>query len=50
MLDKDESDRLVEDYLSAKVLIRKIMGSKEFINGLERNCLWISDANADASC
>ncbi|WP_208249018.1 DNA methyltransferase [Rhizobium sp. T1470] len=46
MLDRDESDRLIADYPQAKIMIRKIMGSKEFINGLERNCLWIADVNA----
>lgn len=32
-----------------KQLTRRIYGSREFINGLERYCLWIADANvADA--
>ena len=46
MLAKDDSDRLIAAYPDAQVLVRKIMGSKEFINGLERNCLWITDNNA----
>ncbi|WP_367399649.1 type IIL restriction-modification enzyme MmeI [Pseudomonas sp. GGS8] len=31
----------------ASVLVRKIMGSMEFINGVERSCLWIEDVHAE---
>ena len=36
-------------YPEAKQFCRRIMGSSEFINGIERYCLWINDRNADAA-
>lgn len=47
MLDADEKDKLLRAYPEAKQLVRRIVGSKEFINGLERYCLWISDDLAE---
>ncbi len=47
LLSTDEARTLLADYPEAKPLIRPIVGSAEFINGLQRYCLWISDDQAD---
>ncbi|MFB0872154.1 MULTISPECIES: class I SAM-dependent DNA methyltransferase [unclassified Sphingobium] len=47
LLSTDEARTLLDDYPEAKPLIRPIVGSAEFINGLQRYCLWISDDQAD---
>ncbi|MEQ8285698.1 DNA methyltransferase [Thalassospira sp.] len=49
MLNSDEKDALLGGHPEASVLIRKILGSKEFINGLERYCLWIPDELAEVA-
>lgn len=49
MLTPDEKHELLSQYPEAKPLIRKIVGSEELINGIERFCLWISDDDADLS-
>lgn len=46
MLSPDEARVLMASYPIAAEFIRPILGSNEFINGLERYCLWISDAQA----
>jgi hypothetical protein len=46
MLTGDERDELLNAHPEASVLIRKILGSLEFINGIERSCLWIQDEHA----
>ena len=43
MLSSSEKDALLREYPEASVLVRKILGSKEFINGLDRACLSIPD-------
>ncbi|HCE5851640.1 class I SAM-dependent DNA methyltransferase [Pseudomonas aeruginosa] len=47
MLSPEERDRLLESHPEASPLIKKILGSMEFINGIERSCLWIEDDQAD---
>lgn len=47
LLSTSETHALLTDYPQAKPLIRPIMGSAEFINGLQRYCLWITDGQAD---
>ncbi len=47
MLTSDEKERLIADDPEVSQIVRKILGSKEFINGLERFCLWIPDQLAD---
>ena len=46
MLERYEKDALLNAYPEAQVLVRKILGSLEFINGIDRSCLWISDEHA----
>ena len=45
MLTVVEKNELIYNYPSSSILIRKVSGANEFINGIERYCLWISDDN-----
>ncbi|NTF47046.1 class I SAM-dependent DNA methyltransferase [Rhizobium rhizogenes] len=47
LLSAQEMRELVQAYPKAERLIKPILGSNEFINGLQRYCLWISDQDAD---
>jgi len=47
MLSREERDRLLESHPEASALVKKILGSMEFINGIERSCLWIEDDQAE---
>ncbi|MBC2669239.1 class I SAM-dependent DNA methyltransferase [Novosphingobium piscinae] len=47
LLSSDEMRQLIATYTEAAKLIRPIVGSNEFINGLQRYCLWIADEDAD---
>lgn len=42
-LTAEEKDVLISQYPNSKVLVRKIYGSRELINDMERYCLWISN-------
>ncbi len=46
LLSPDEARVLTDSYPVSAELIKPILGSNEFINGLERYCLWITDAQA----
>ncbi|MAN58938.1 MAG: lactate dehydrogenase [Flavobacteriaceae bacterium] len=43
ILTKDEKNELIKSGIPSK-FIRRFLGSNEFIKGLERYCLWISDS------
>lgn len=43
ILSKKEKEQLTDEFPSSSKLIKKLLGSKEFIQGLERWCLWIPD-------
>jgi hypothetical protein len=47
MLTVDEKNHLLKNHPEASTLVRKIVGSMEFINGIERSCLWIEDVHAE---
>ncbi|MDE2441678.1 MAG: class I SAM-dependent DNA methyltransferase, partial [Betaproteobacteria bacterium] len=47
LLSAQEKQELVQTYPEAAKLIKPILGSNEFINGLQRYCLWISDEDAE---
>ena len=47
MLTPDEKSALLSSNPGVSTLVRKIQGSKEFIDGIERYCLWIPDELAD---
>jgi hypothetical protein len=44
LLSSDEKAQLISHFREAAPLIKPILGSSEFINGLQRYCLWIEDA------
>ncbi|WP_461321018.1 class I SAM-dependent DNA methyltransferase [Bradyrhizobium diazoefficiens] len=46
MMRLDDRDAMVEQHPEAAPLFRKILGSFELINGVERTCLWIDDDQA----
>ncbi len=46
MLSLEDRDQIVANYPEAHQLFRKIVGSFELINGVERTCLWINDCQA----
>lgn len=41
ILSKEEKDDLLKSYPQADVFIHEFLGAKEFINKIERYCLWI---------
>lgn len=43
----EEKNELLELYPNAAILLKKLAGSAEFIRGLDRWCLYISDGNLD---
>ena len=45
ILTPEERKEIIFDCPDAEDLIRPFLGSKEFINGLERYCLWLENAN-----
>lgn len=47
LLSPEEAVELLEKYPSSESLIRPILGSNEFINGIKRYCLWITDEQAE---
>lgn len=44
-LTTSEKNKLLVDYPNAQKIIKKLIGSIEFINGIERWCLWIKDTD-----
>ena len=47
LLTKNERDELLQDNELAGKYIRKFIGSEEFINGIERYCIWLVNANLE---
>lgn len=45
-MDHAKANRLITDYPEAQDFIRPYYGSAEFIRGIQRYCLWISDHDA----
>lgn len=46
ILDREAKNKIEIEYPAAKKWIRPFLGAREFINGEERWCLWLTDANA----
>jgi len=44
-LDPDEKEMLIKEHPNSKQLIKKIVGAREFINDIDRYCLWIEPSN-----
>lgn len=42
-ISKEEHARIIGEYPEAEILFKKLVGSEEYINGIERWCLWIPD-------
>jgi hypothetical protein len=47
LLEADAAEALLAGFPEARPLIRPLLGSAEFINGLRRFCLWIGDDQAE---
>lgn len=47
LLNTIEKSELIKNYPEAESLIRKFIGAEEYLNGQERWCLWISDADRE---
>lgn len=47
ILSPTEKDELISKYPQTKSIIKKLTGSLEFIRGIDRYCLWISEENLD---
>ena len=47
ILSPKEKDDLVDKFPEAQRLMRELIGSQEFVRGIERWCLWIEDEDLD---
>src|SRR6185312_4331543 len=47
LLSTDEKNDLIRNFPETTPIVRQILGSDEFINGIRRYCLWITDDQAD---
>jgi hypothetical protein len=47
LLEADEANELIAARPEVEQLLRPILGSSEFINGVTRYCLWITDQQAN---
>lgn len=50
ILSLSEKNELLDKYPQCSVLIRQLYGSQEFIKGLQRWCLWITDELYEFAC
>jgi hypothetical protein len=49
LMDVTTKNHIVEQDRRVLQYMRRIVGSDEFINGIERWCFWITDDKADAA-
>jgi hypothetical protein len=47
ILSKQEKSALFEKYPDCKKLIKRYIGAREFMDGIERYCIWVSKENAE---
>jgi type I restriction-modification system DNA methylase subunit len=45
ILNQEEVNSLISEFPNSYKFIKKFQGSAEYINGIERFCLWVSDAD-----
>lgn len=45
ILDTEERESLLSDHPEASKLVRRFMGSREVVQGIDRYCLWIEDGD-----
>lgn len=43
LMSEPEKEMMLENYPDSAVFIKRIMGSQEFLNDIQRYCLWIDD-------
>ncbi|WP_123619048.1 class I SAM-dependent DNA methyltransferase [Phaeobacter piscinae] len=49
ILTREERDHLISDHPDAEQFIRRFLGSKEVVRGLDRFCLWIRDNEVETA-
>lgn len=49
ILNTEEKDDILKSYPEADIFLRKFLGSREFINRIDRFCLWIEPEQAKAA-
>ena len=49
LLDVDQAAAAIRDYGVQRKFIRPFVGSQEFINGLQRRCIWVRDADRETA-
>jgi len=47
LLDADEAASAIRDHSVPRKFIRPFVGSQEFIRGIERRCIWVTDSEHD---
>ena len=47
LLSKEEKDKIVSSNHNSNKYIKKLIGALEFIRGIEKYCIWISDEDKD---
>ncbi|MFN6087407.1 MAG: DNA methyltransferase [Cyclobacteriaceae bacterium] len=47
LLSEDEKNIFIDKEPNAKKFIKRFLGAKEFINGINKYCLWLKDASPD---
>jgi hypothetical protein len=47
ILSTEEKNKLFSDYPNSVILVKKVVGAQEFLKGLKRYCLWITDEHLD---
>ncbi|HEV8034941.1 MAG TPA: type IIL restriction-modification enzyme MmeI [Yoonia sp.] len=47
LIDKIERDKLINAYPEANRFIKKLYGSRDYISGEQRYCIWVSDSDAE---
>ena len=48
ILSPDERSEMIQKYPVAECLIKRFVGSRDLINGIERYCLWLKDVEPSA--
>ena len=49
VLSEIEKEELLRDNPEAAVFVKKYLGANEFINGIQRFCIWVDDDQADTA-
>ncbi|PAL22807.1 DNA methyltransferase [Sphingopyxis sp. GW247-27LB] len=49
LLDVDEAETAIRDHAVDRKYIRPFFGSQEFVRGIERRCIWVTDSDFQAA-